>query len=372
VVIVAAVALLAEASFGQSSLPPEVQADIVKVKIIDAAKRSDLRAVLAGIDEINALKVPVAPSLRFLEAKAASQSGDSVRALKALEQFLAASERTGPQYAEALALYPKYQAAGVAAQQELRERRPSELRAAGQGEVADLIERLQAEMIDVRAGSFRMGGQSGSYIPDDEKPVHEVTLRAFRLGKYEVTFEQYDVFAKATGRALPDDKGWGREKRPVINVSWDDAKAFAAWLSEQSGQKYRLPSEAEWEFAARAGTTTENPWGSAFSAEQANGMGTSGRDTYANTAPVGSFPANAWGLYDVIGNVWEWTEDCWNGSYTGAPVDGSPWTTGDCSRRVIRGGSWNNDPADLRVSNRAGLGPTSRDVFRGFRLAQDP
>lgn len=230
---------------------------------------------------------------------------------------------------------------------------------------------LAGEMVEVKAGRFRMGDLGGNG-QSDERPVHDVAVAAFRLAKYEVTFEQYDLYAMVTGKALPDDRGWGRGNRPVINVNWEDAQGFIAWLNEQSGAKYRLPSEAEWEYAARAGSTTQYPWGDAFDPGRANGSRVDGADQWSNTAPVGSLSANEFGLYDMVGNVWEWTADCWNASYEGAPPDGSAWTVGDCTRRLVRGGSWNLDPPPLRVSNRAGDDSAYRLDSLGFRLAQDP
>lgn len=253
---------------------------------------------------------------------------------------------------------------------------------------ADLLQRqvvdaIHAGMAEIPGGTFQMGDLSGNGYPA-EKPVRAVTVRAFRLSKHEVTFEQYDAYAQATGRPLPNDQGWGRGNRPVIDVSWDDAQAFIAWLNEVTGLRYRLPTEAEWEYAARAGSTTDYPWGNDFDASKANGSGMGGADNWANTAPVGSFQANAWGLHDMIGNVMEWIEDCWNSSYNrapsdgsawmssmSAPSDGSTWTLGICGGRVFRGGAWFNNPADLRVSFRFSLVASSRYSSLGFRLAQD-
>jgi formylglycine-generating enzyme required for sulfatase activity len=178
----------------------------------------------------------------------------------------------------------------------------------------------------------------------------------------------------------PDDQKWGRDKRPVINVNWFDAKEYVNWLNSlptRGKGKYRLLSEAEWEYAARAGTTTAYPWGVKASHEFANygkdeccdGLA-QGRDKWVNTSPVGSFPANRFGLYDMHGNVWEWTEDCWNESYKGAPADGRPWTTGGCSRRVLRGGSWLDGPQLLRSANRFWYNSSNWYVNYGFRLAR--
>ena len=161
--------------------------------------------------------------------------------------------------------------------------------------------------------------------------------RAFAVSKYEVTFEDYDRF---TYPNRVDDNGWGRGARPVINVSWDDAQEYVGWLSGQTGQSYRLLSGSEWEYVARAGTSTAYSWGNAIGSNRANCVGCGSQWDGSQTAPAGSFSANAYGVHDMHGNVWEWVEDCWNGSYAGAPSDGSAWRSGDCSVRVLRGGSW--------------------------------
>ena len=196
-------------------------------------------------------------------------------------------------------------------------------------------------------------------------------MASFALSKHEVTFEEYDRFAAATGRSLPDDEGWGRGRRPVINVSWNDAAAYAAWLSDQTGERYRLPSEAEWEYAARAGTTTAYGWGNEIGYGRAHCDGCGGRRDGEQTVPAGSFDPNTWGLHDMAGNVWEWVEDCWHDNYAGAPRDGTAWTRGgDCRRRVLRGGSWINYPVNLRSANRVGLAAGLRLVSAGFRVAR--
>ena len=197
------------------------------------------------------------------------------------------------------------------------------------------------EMVVVPAGRFRMGCLSNDGdCSGDEKPVHEVTVaRPFALSVHEVTFEDYDRFAYPNKVA---DRGWGRGLRPVINVSWDDAQEYVEWLSSQTGATYRLPSEAEWEYAARAGTATKYHWGNDVGANRANCGGCGSQWDIKQTAPAGSFAPNRFGLYDMHGNVWEWAQDCWNSSYAGAPSDGSPRLQGECGVRVLRGGSWLN------------------------------
>ena len=237
------------------------------------------------------------------------------------------------------------------------------------------------EMVVVPAGTFMMGApesEVGSGI--DEHVVHAVSVPSFAMGVYEVTFEEWDacVAGGGCGRYRPSDEGWGRGRRPVIGLSWDDARLYVEWLSSRTGERYRLPSESEWEYAARAGTTTPFHTGETITSDQANYDGRflypTGYDPNGvhreQTLPVGSFGANAWGLHDVHGNVDEWVEDCWNNSYVGAPADGSAWLTGECVLRVLRGGSWFYNPSNLRSANRGWLTTGDRDSDLGFRVAR--
>jgi formylglycine-generating enzyme required for sulfatase activity len=170
------------------------------------------------------------------------------------------------------------------------------------------------EMVILPAGTFKMGDIQGGGS-DREKPVHEVSVARFAIGRYEVTFAEYDQFAKATGRIKPDDEGWGRGKHPVINVTWYDAKAYTEWLTEQTGKQYSLPSEAQWEYAARAGTETKYWWGNEIGENRANCRNCGSQWDGSSTAPVGSFGPNPFGLYDTAGNVWEWISDSWHKDY---------------------------------------------------------
>ncbi len=230
------------------------------------------------------------------------------------------------------------------------------------------------EMVVIPGGRFRMGCVSGDRnCYQGEYPVREVEVASFALGVYEVMFEEYDRFASATGRALPDDEGWGRGGRPVINVNWDDAQAYVEWLSAESGAEYRLPSEAEWEYAARAGTETAYWWGSEIGRNRANCFNCGSAYDDEKTGPAGSFAANGWGLHDMAGNVWEWVEDCGHENYARAPSDGSAWLEqgdGDCGRRVLRGGSWVVLPMRLRSAARAGLDAGLRNVNIGLRVSR--
>jgi formylglycine-generating enzyme required for sulfatase activity len=199
-----------------------------------------------------------------------------------------------------------------------------------------------------------------------EKPQHLVRIAyPLAVGRYPVTFEEYGHFARTTGRAQPEDGEWGRGRRPVINVDWEDAKSFAAWLSVQTGQSYRLLSEAEWEYACRAGTTSRYWWGDEITPENANYGPNVGK-----TTEVGEYPANLFGLYDMHGNVWEWVEDWWQHSYKGAPPDGSAWTVGNTSRRALRGGSWSRNQAGVRSASRTGRTTDFRESKIGFRVAR--
>ena len=239
---------------------------------------------------------------------------------------------------------------------------------------------LCPRMVVVPSGSFTMGSpgsEDGRY--DNEGPQHRVRIDyRFAVGVYEVTFSEWDacVSGGGCGRYRADDEGWGRGNRPVINVSWDDAMAYVRWLSDLTGAKYRLLSESEWEYVARAGTTTPFHFGSTITPDRANyngnytyGGGSTG-PYRAKTVPVGSYSSNGLGLYDVHGNMWEWVEDCWNDSYTGAPPDGPAWKRGDCVKRVLRGGSWFFGPRILRSAGRNWLTTGGRVSFVGFRVAR--
>jgi formylglycine-generating enzyme required for sulfatase activity len=223
------------------------------------------------------------------------------------------------------------------------------------------------EMVVLPGGTFLMGSppdEEGRYA--DEGPRHQVRVAPLALGKHEVTFAEWDACVAAGGCAhTPEDAGWGRGRRPVIDVSWENAQQYVAWLSRKTGEAYRLPTEAEWEYAARAGTTTRYWWGNNITPEDANYGSRVGK-----TTEVGSYPANPWGLHDMAGNVWEWVADRWHESYEGAPADGSAWVEGGSSGRVVRGGSWGLEPGSLRSANRLRSEPVIRFHALGFRVAR--
>ena len=225
------------------------------------------------------------------------------------------------------------------------------------------------EMVVIPAGSFQMGSVHGL---DDEKPVRRVTIsRRFAVGKYEVTFGEWDACVADGGCSHhPDDWGWGRGNHPVMNVSWEDAQDFVGWISRKTGRTYRLPSEAEWEYAARAGARTRYSWGDEIGSGHANCDGCGPRWDLEGTAPVGSFIANGFGLFDVHGNVMEWVADCWRGGTSGSEGGRTPPNRGKCGERVLRGGSWREVPWFLRSASRHSTNPDARGYVYGFRIAR--
>jgi len=272
------------------------------------------------------------------------------------------------------------------------------------------------EMIVIPAGSFEMGVAPGEEARENlaaefrgrSEPQHRVSIKRFAIGRFEVTRGQYRAFVEATGHKsdgcfvwkygrfeLEPERHWRSpgytqdDDHPATCVSWQDASAYAAWLARSTGRKYRLLAEAEWEYAARGGTKTARFWGEdqETSCEYANAADwrtavhvpeahswsiVACNDRYAYTAPVGSYPPNAFGLHDMLGNVAEWTQDCWNPNYTGARADGGAATRGDCALRAVRGGSWEDGPVGIRAAYRVGS-PTSVRVYtRGLRVAADP
>jgi formylglycine-generating enzyme required for sulfatase activity len=218
------------------------------------------------------------------------------------------------------------------------------------------------EMVVLPAGEFWMGSKEDK--DTDELPRHKVTIaQPFAVGRYTITFDEWDAAVAAGGISKkPSDQGFGRGRRPVISVSWADAEAYCGWLSEATGKPYRLLSEAEWEYACRSGTETHYSFGDNITRRQVHA------GEVDSTAEVGSFPPNKFGLYDMHGNVWEWCADWWNRTYTGAPCDGSPWTTGDCGKRVLRG--WGSSQRFKGGPETVGFYCGLPIYFIGFRVAR--
>ena len=338
--------LLGFFTVASAQLPPEIMVDKYQQRVEQFIGDEDYVNAFKEMKKIVALQkehnLTSPDAFLFKYAQIAMKAGESRTTLDAVKKYLATAGKEGPFYKEALALLSE----------------------------AEKMLPLEPEMVVIPAGSFRMGCVSGiNCYSDKEKPVHEVRIASFEMSKYEVTFEEYDRFTDATGRERTDDKGWGRGRRPVIEVSWFDAMAYTQWLSSQTGKIYRLPSESEWEYAARAGTETMFSWGNDPGYNRANCEGCGSRWDDKQTAPVGSFEANRWGLYDMHGNVQEWVQDCWHGSYRGAPTDGSAWVE-ICSGRVVRGGSWNFPPNFSRSAFRTEWPTGYRPHWIGFRVAR--
>jgi formylglycine-generating enzyme required for sulfatase activity len=237
----------------------------------------------------------------------------------------------------------------------------------------------EPKMQMLEPSNFVMGAlENDKNARDDERPPHLVILqKRFAMGIYEVTFEEYDAFVESTGSRRPQDSNWGRGKHPVVDVNWDDAVAYAKWLSFMTGKSFRLPTESEWEYASRAKSQTVYPWGNEILQDGkvwANCASCGDVSSEGKSLPVGSFPSNHFGLHDMAGNAAEWVADCMHKNYIAAPIDGAAWLDaeyGDCKQRMIRGGSWNFNPLDLRSSYRSKNYPDFRNHDLGFRLVQD-
>ena len=352
-------ALTASVAFNglAADLPPDIQADRHLVMAEQWIGKGNYVAAKASLDQVLAVSrqhdLEIPDAFWFKYGRVSFESREYEDAVDGATRYLQAAGRKGEHYLDALELLNSAELAGSAM---------------SAGDVfRDCPE--CPEMVVVPSGSFRMG--SPTY--KNEQPVHRVTIREpFAVGRFEVTFAEWDacLAGGGCGGYSPSDDGLGRGRRPVNHVSWDDAKAYVAWLSRRTGQAYRLPSESEWEYAARAGTATAYSWGDAIGVNLANCRGCGSRWDGDRTAPVGSFAANPWGLHDMHGNIWEWTEDCWNDSYAGAPSDGSAWLSGTCAERVLRGGPWTGSPWFLRVAYRFRDATGDRNLDFGFRVAR--
>src|SRR5579883_50776 len=219
----------------------------------------------------------------------------------------------------------------------------------------------EPEMVALPGGSFTMGSNEDA----SERPIHQVTIRPFLIGKFPVTVGEWKQCVAAGACA---DLAGGEDAAPIANVSWNDAQSFVSWLRRETKKGYRLPTEAEWEYAARGGTRTRYWWGNEVALGMADCRGCGG--PYNARAPLktGSFPPNPFGLYDMTGGVAQWVADCWHRDYRGAPADGASWDAADCREHVLRGGSWQNDPSYMRAASRDQYDTGVRYITHGFRV----
>lgn len=319
----------------------------------------------------------------FRHARVASAAGRHGQAVESAMRHVAATRGAGEYYGAAVAIVAASaphldgdRSGDLGDYEALRARLATE-RERFAGGFADVLESggYGPEMVVVPAGHFYMGCPSGDYgCWHTEKPVRGISVAAFAISRHEVTFAAWEMClaAKGCGGYRPADRAWGRGARPVVDVSWEDAQAYAAWLSTETGAAYRLPSGAEWEYAARAGGGTSFGWGASVGVNRANCDGCGSRWDGRQTAPVASFAPNPWGLYDMHGNVSEWVEDCYFPDYEGAPRNGSAWTNPGCRARVLRGGTWALPPTHAGAAQRAWADGATRSYtgFKGFRVAR--
>ena len=375
-------------------LSPDLQAAMLLLQADREIRAEEYRAASATLGKLKGLYgrhgMEVPDGYWFMHAQVAMASDSAAQARASLMKYLDLTGKRGEHYMEAVELLSRADALLAAAEFERRAPARRQSMADGEREGERLLAQAEAAspgrvfrdcpvcpvMVEVPAGTYLMGSSDSEGAPD-ERPRHGVTIGSpIAVGAYEVTFAEWDscVERQRCREHHADDRGWGRGRRPVVDVNWEDAREYARWLSEETGERYRLLSEAEWEYLARAGAQTARHWGPDDSEQcrYANGNDESVQcsDGYERTAPVGSFEPNALGLYDMIGNVIEWTDDCWNGNYKGAPVDGGAWHSGDCSRRVLRGGSWSLRPGHLRSAVRAAIPAGERLFSLGFRVAR--
>ena len=327
---------------------------IEDIRVLDRASAQSALESVRRIKDVVGERV----ALHRIEAEAHSRLGQFEYAAAAYRSWL----RTAPPD------HPERKKIATALQMVLRGEQPLE----ASDPFRDCAECPQ--MIVLPPGKFRMGSTSNEaerYF--DEGPVRDVTIpRPIAVGMHEITFSEWDACRRAGGCVHnPSDNGWGRESRPVVNVSWTDAQEYVRWLSKRTGKRYRLPSESEWEYAARGGTATRYHWGDDPGPNRANCKRCGDPLDASRTLPVGSFPPNPFGLFDMHGNVWEWVEDCWNWNYRNAPSDGSAWVVQlSCNHRMLRGGSWSVGPRNVRSAVRSRFSTGLRSDSIGFRVAR--
>ncbi len=346
-------------------LPPDILADKYLLEAMEALESGDQQKALQAFQKIEALDVEPPPMFAYLYGKLLVEQGAGVDAWRQgqslLTQFAIAIGRDSEHYTPTLELLLAVEARLAAAERQAR----------FEDRLPEVLQRVNSQLVRVEGGSFAMGCTPDPKSPslqescaDDEKPVHSVRIGSFLIGKYEVTQELWEAVMAENPSAFANCP-----QCPVETVSWDDIQVFLQRLNTGGGE-YRLPTEAEWEYAARGG-------------QRSRGYLYAGSDNWAEVAwyyensgnrtqPVGQKSANELGLFDMSGNVREWVQDCWHGSYVGAPSDGRAWEQGDCSRRVLRGGSWYGKPSYVRSSNRLWYATYFRNNNLGFRIALTP
>lgn len=383
--------MLLAATPATAQLPPEAQVDRLRLRAERQIGNEEYSSALSSLEEILNLQtqqdVMLPMSFWFSHAVASHEAGLHAQASASAVRYVELTGRDGEHYLVALELLDSAEAAAEREERQAEARRTlsqaavdaqAESVGARKAEMAEVAAELAQfapgmEMVVIPSGSFRMGCVSGLGCDGDEHPVRDVAIpRPFAVARHEVTFAQWDkCVSDGVCSHTPDDAGWGRGQRPAINVSWDDARMYLQWLSCKTGAEYRLLSESEWEYAARAGTLTAYSWGSEAGRARANCDRCGSRWDDERTAPVGSFSPNVWGLHDMHGNVYEWVQDCWNNSYNGAPPDGSARESGDCPGRAMRGGSWGGHPRHIRSAYRNWHRTGNRADHVGFRVARD-
>ena len=360
-----------------AQLPPEIRVDRLLVQAERETAEGNhwssaytLEQALQLYEE-HGLDIPADFWIRYARAL---QAADLLEAtVEASTRYLQKAGREGEHYRTALLLLDVAENNLTAARREQARRRAEAQRlaeeaAAREAVIQDAVMANLPDMVVIPAGTFSMGCVSGRNCDTEEHPVHEVRVPSFALSRHEVTFAQWDVCVEYGPCEWSADEGWGRGDRPVIHVSWHEAQDYASWISRVTGESYRLPSEAEWEYAARAGTATAYRWGNRIGRGNANTERYNVRGTTRAGAVL--FHRNEFGLYDMVGNVLEWVQDCWNATYTGAPGDGRAWKEGDCTVLMARGGHIGSNAELSRIPTRWRRQPDREYSYLGFRLAK--
>lgn len=379
-------------SISQCFAADQLDIDIKQHEYVQALQEERWADSIKLLNELRSMDVDVGVEAIFFEGRAYYELGDYVKAENRFRQYGELAGREGGNYSQVIK-YLSDIGEKVRIQRMTEEARQEKLRIAEEQKREEeriaglLVQNCEycPELVFIKGGTFQMGDLE-SYGKKNELPVHTVTVKSFAIGKYEVTWEEYQQFVQAKGYKAPKVRKWYRDEKglPMTNLSWDHAKAYTDWLSSETGRTFRLPTEAEWEYAARAGTTTRYYYGdrNTLSCRYANFDATGTYqwipettgcedDGFQITSPVGTYEPNPFNLYDMSGNVAEWLEDCRNDDYNNSPVDGTAWATGDCKYRVIRGGGHTTSYKTLRSSARDFQKQSKRNYNTGFRVVLD-